>query len=68
MKQWSSTIIKRTVGDPGPGLGQAHKCGELNPLVGPPSYPLSNWISNENTLKKTSYYEQNMKDNINMDF
>jgi len=37
------------VGYPGPGLGQAQKCGRVKQLMGSQPSPLNNWISKGNT-------------------
>jgi len=39
--------IKKDVGNPGPGLGQAEICGWVKPVKG--ILPLDNWISSGNT-------------------
>jgi hypothetical protein len=40
------------VGNPGYGLGQAHKYGQIKPVNEIPiSLPLDNWISNSYTYK-----------------
>ena len=57
INEQSPLNIKKTitygVGNPIPGLGQALKCGGVKPDRNPPS--LDNWISDNNTEKKTNY-------------
>jgi len=38
------------VGNLGPGLGHAQKCGGVKPVNGIPNPPLENWISNAKNL------------------
>jgi len=69
------------VGNPGPGLGQAPKCGGIKPFNGI-QHPLDTWISNGNTYinkrekktcpAQTRFHSKRpdtittMKDNISM--
>jgi hypothetical protein len=50
---WAHWTQKKTtaidVENPGPGLGQAHKCGRVNQFMRFQPSPLDNWISNGNT-------------------
>ena len=36
------------IGNPGPGLGQAQRCGGLSRLLGYQPSPVDNWNSNSN--------------------
>ena len=44
---------KKDIGNPGPGLIQAQKCGGVKPVYGIPIPLLDNWISNGNTYLNT---------------